>query len=240
MDPREIQRWKLPGYAAYAHGELFPWAWAALWFSWGLAVAGLVVWSDAAYAVAGCFVAWGTLMGCLGWRALTVGMAVVHDWAKTHCTEPNVEMAAMGEFLDAFDSAREQGKVDEENWEMPDTPAQRQWTRDELFTVSFSIPWLVGLIHGVGVGGLGGAVLALVPSTGCSVTTGAVVGAIGGSVAVTLLVAVLTALLPLSLRQRMLLVVSPLLAVPALIEAAVLWWRWHAQGRTRAQPMGDA
>ena len=122
---------------------------------------------------------------------------------------------------------------------MPDTPAQRQWTRDELFTVSFSIPWLTGLIHGVGVGGLGGAVLALVPSSGFSVTTGAVSGALGGAVAVTSLFAVITALLPLSLRQRMLLVVSPLLAAPALVEAALLWGRWYAHGQAWAQSVGD-
>ena len=231
MVGRELQRWEMPGYMAFAHSEPFSWAWAILWSLWGLTVAGLVVWSDGAYAVGGCFVAWGTFMGCFGWRALTVGFAVVHDWAKTHCTDPNVEMAAIGEMLEAEDSAREQGKLDEEDFEIPDTPAQRQWTRDELFTVSFSIPWLMGLIHGVGFGGLGGAMLGIVPSSGFSVTAGAVSGALGGAVTVTFLVAVLTALLPLSLRHRLLLVVSPLLAVPALIEAGILWGRWYSWKR---------
>jgi hypothetical protein len=238
MDGRELQRWELPGYWAYAHDEPFPRVWAVLWSLWGLTVAGLITWSDGAYAVGGCFVAWGTFMGCFGWRTLTVGMAVIHDWAKSHCTDPKVEMAAMCEMIKASDLAREQGEWDEENWEMPDTPVQRQWTRDELFTVSFSIPWLMGLIHGVGVGGLSGAVLALVPGSGFSVTTGAVSGALGGAVAITFLFAVFFGLLPLpkdslpvpwSLRQLMLFVVSPLLAVPALVEAAILWGRWYSR-----------
>lgn len=131
--------------------------------------------------------------------------------------------------------------------QMPDTPIQHRWTQEELFTVMFSIPWVMGLIHGVGLGGLVGAVSALLPSTGVGVTTGAVAGTIGGAVLVTLLVALFTTLLPLldpsaagwSPWQRMLLAVSPLLAAPALVEAAVLWLRWYAQRQSWATSAGN-
>jgi len=117
MEPHEIQRWELPGSYAYALDEPFPRAWAALWSLWGLTVAALVVWNDGAYAVGGGFVALGALMGCFGWRAVSVGAAVVHDWAKSHCTDPNVQMTAMQEMFKAVDSARELDELDEENLE---------------------------------------------------------------------------------------------------------------------------
>jgi len=249
MEPHEIRRWQLPGYSAFALGEPFPWVWAAFWLLWGLTVAALVVWNDGAYAVGGGFVAWGTLMGCFGWRALIVGAAIVQDWAKSHCTDPAVQMTAMQEMVNAVGPSCQQDEMGQENLTMLDTPVQRRWLQDELFTATCSILWFPGLIHGVAFGGLGGAALALVPGIGLSVTVGAMIGAIGGAATVTFLFAVAIALLPLptsalttgwSMRQRLLLVVSPLLAVPALIEAVIVWSRWLVQERSRMRPLEDS
>jgi hypothetical protein len=227
----------LPGYSACAHdNEPFPWVWAALWIVWGMTIAGLLVWRDGAYAVAGCFGAWGMLMGLVGLRTLMTVMFIVRDWAEKYFTDPRVEEAASREIFDAVESAQEREDFDEDNIEIPNSLAQRRWMQDEFFTMALTIPWFMGLVHGVGVGGLLWTLIALIPSLEASVTIAAIQGAVGGAVLVTCIVAVVLAVvplpkdslsLPLSLRQRLLVLIGPLLVLPALVEAAVLWGRWY-------------
>jgi hypothetical protein len=237
MDDRELSPWDLPGYTACAHNdEPFPWIWAVLWFAWGLTVAGPIVWREGAYAVAGCFAAWGMLMGLVGWRTLGLVMCFVRDWAEKHLNDPRVKEASWSEISEAIELAQEGHDFDEDNFEMPDSPTERRWMQEEFFTMALSIPWFLGLIHGVGIGGLLWSLIALIPGLETSVTAAAIQGAVGGAVLVTCIGAVVLAVipmskdslsLPLSLRQRLLVLIGPLLVVPALIEAAVLWGRWY-------------
>lgn len=245
MDEHELSAWKLPGYAAVADREPLHSGWAALWFLWGLTLGGLIVWSEWAYVVAGCFVAWGMLMGLVGWRTLTVFSAVISDWAESRFNDPKVEMAATLEMMEAVDAVRELDDFDEENIEIPDSPAQRQEMRDKFFAMALSIPWFMGLIHGVGVGGLLWALIALIPSLETSVASAAITGSVGGAVLVACIAAAVLAVVPLpndalslSLRQRLLVLVSPLLVVPALIETAALWARWYASAPSSRSNMG--
>jgi hypothetical protein len=242
VDEHQLSLWSLPGYSAWAHDdEPFPWGWAVLWLLWGFAVSMLIIFSDGAYAIAGCFAGWSLLMAAIGWRILMVATSIIHDWAESRFSDPNVDMDALREVMEFVDTARECDDLDAENLPIPNSPAQRQWMRDELFATVLSLPWFMGFVHGVGFGGLLSPLIALIPSLETSVTAAAVTGVVGGAVLVACVTALFLAVipspkddlsLPFSRWQRLLLLISPLLVVPALIDAAVHWLRWYARGRS--------
>jgi hypothetical protein len=241
VDERQLRLWKLPGYSAWVQDdEPFPWGWAVLWVLWGLAIGALIIWADAAYAIAGCFVAWGLLMAAFGWRTVTIATSIVHDWAGTHFRDTEIEMAAVREMMEAVNAARDGDEFDEESLAIPNSHAQRKSMQDELFTMFLSLPWFMGFTHGVGFGGLLSALIALIASPGVTITAAAVMGAIGGATAGACVTALFLAFIPLpkddssypfSKRQRILLLVSPLLVVPALVDAAARWSKWYLKGR---------
>ena len=250
MNQDELCRMELPGSGAFLNGEPTPRLWILLWALWGLVVAGLLVFSDGNIVVGGCFMAWGMAMGLIGWQGTMFGCFVISGWAKLHLNDRKVEEDALTESLelaDTFMSDRklsefEPSDVDEMMLQEglgQDTPVQQKWLQQELFAAVASAPWLMGLTHGLGIGTLLGGLLGLLPDDGVSVTNGALGGCIIGMTGMMCLTALISALFSprktTSPQQRLLMIVSPLFALPAFLEAGLLWSRWFvALWRKRA------
>jgi hypothetical protein len=248
MNHDELRRMELPGSGAFVTGQPTPRLWIFLWALWGPIVGGLIVFSDGNIAVGAGFMVWGIAMSLLGWRMIMFGFFVVNDWAKVHLNDRKVEEEALSESFEAANNFMNDRKLSD--YELSDvdemmlreilgrdTPVRQKWLQQELFAGIASVPWFMGLTHGLGIGTLLGALLGLLPNDGVSVTQGALGGCIIGIAGMVCLTAVISSIFSprncISLRHRLLMAVSPAFVIPALLEAACLWTSWHFRRRNR-------
>jgi hypothetical protein len=169
------------------------------------------------------------------------------DWATKHGTDEKIEMAATKELLEYFDLHGDEFDVAAEDLPIHRTALQQLSMQQSLFAVMFPVPCFMGLTHGGGIGGIIGTFYALIPNAGFNVTTGCLGGVLIGTSLVTCTIAVVLAvfpfpqdirLAPMNIQQRLLLLLSPVLAIPAIVEAVILWTHWYVAVRGKTNRSG--
>jgi hypothetical protein len=171
-------------------------------------VAGLILLLDQRPWVAGLWAIAGALTGFFGFNALRPLSLPMLEWYH-HWNEDEERLRLM-------DSLTCEGKTDSEEFE--------RCLAEEAFAAYLAVPPFVGLFHGILLGAIGGALCGIDRDAGISASAGAALGVLVGPVLVAFVAGVAMASVvplapPLSWRERLarrgLLVVSPLLIVPA-------------------------
>ena len=203
------------------------WWSAVFWGIWGVVIGALIAWLDGNLVIAALFLFIGLAIGIWGWRLLEFAFTPSLDWYRRFTDPATIderffELAASGE----SDSGEFKELLDRQ-------------VDDELFAALLGTPPILGLAHGIWLGGLGGAMLGGLPAlldqdAATSVAFGACGGTVVGVIVTSFLASTLFAILaPVGPRlpflkqcaRRALMVVSPVLILGAL------WSRFRPHAR---------
>jgi hypothetical protein len=195
--------------------------WVVLWFAWGLLVAALVLLLDEHPWLAVPWALTGTLLALLGWKAFYRLSLQVFEWNSTR--KRNADLRRRIFLLIA------ERKTDAEEF--------KQLTAEDMFQRHLLLAPLVGLVHGLLLGPVAGALFGLDDTASISASLGAALGSVLGPMLIAFLVALTVAYcveldnsLPFRerLARRALLILSPLLILSFAWRCLRRLFRRHA------------
>lgn len=195
------------GQNCAAGSEPVPQWWLILWIGWGAIMATLVGWMDRNLLAASAWLVAGALIGRFSVPLLSPLADPIFDWYRALVN----------------DGEREQRMIVLEMNGETDSVEFKRLIDDCSFSALLAVPPVIGLLHGILAGGVGGALSALDSNVALPAWQTALIGIVVGPLFVSLLYAVVLSLiapvgrdlqLTTTLARRALLFVSPLFAFP--------------------------